>query len=91
MAQLAVLAGLQADTMVRLRPGLRLRLQVDAEQLRLRALDTTVTLEKQAESALKQVQSGEPFAAGQLAGLDSDAALDLSRRLLTAAVLVPGA
>ncbi|HEX2902731.1 MAG TPA: cupin domain-containing protein [Jatrophihabitans sp.] len=99
MAQLDVLAGLAVDTPVRIRPGLRPRVEQDntagvAEQaagLVLRALDARISLSAQAEPALKQLQTGAVLPAGRLPGLSEQDSLELSRRLLTAAVLVPGA
>lgn len=91
LAQLAALNALTADSLVRLRPGLRLRVDRGPDGIVVRALDQRISLELAAEPALKQLQGGEPVPAGQLAGLDAEAAVELCRRLLTAAVLVPGA
>ena len=90
MAQLSALSELGPSSPVQLSPGLRLRFERSDAALVVRALDARISLDLSAESALKQLQSGQAVPAGQLAGLDVDAALELSRRLLTAAVLVPG-
>ncbi|HST47240.1 cupin domain-containing protein [Jatrophihabitans sp.] len=91
MAQLAALAGLTPAARFRLRPGLRPRLERRPDAVRVLAVDTGVSLPAAAEPALKLVLSGEPVSAETLPGLDAAAALDLVRRLLTAAVLVPDA
>jgi len=91
MAQLAALAALTPQTRCRLRPGLRPRLERRTDALVVRALDTSVSLPPAAEAALEPVLAGRPVTAAELPGLDAAAALDLVRRLLTAAVLVPDA
>ncbi|HEY0168350.1 MAG TPA: cupin domain-containing protein [Jatrophihabitans sp.] len=89
MAQLAALAALTPSACFRLRPGLRPRLARMPDALSLKAVDTSLSLPLSAESALKLALSGEPVSAATLPGLDSEAALSLVRRLLTAAILVP--
>jgi len=89
LAQLAALAALTPASRFRLRPGLRPRLDRTSEALRVLALDATVSVPLPAEAALRLVLSGEPVSAAALPGLDTEAALDLVRTLVTAAVLVP--
>jgi lysine-specific demethylase/histidyl-hydroxylase NO66 len=89
MAQLAALAALTPTDCFRLRPGLRARLERRPHEMLLRAIDTSLSLPSQAEPALELVLSGEPVSATALPGLQAEAALDLIRTLLTAAVLVP--
>ena len=90
MAQLAALDALTPAACFRLRPGLRPRLERRPDAVVVKAVDTSISLPLSAESALKLVLSGEPVSAATLPGLDAEAALSLVRRLLTAAVLVPG-
>jgi lysine-specific demethylase/histidyl-hydroxylase NO66 len=89
LAQLAVLNSLSATDWLRLRPGLRVRVEPVAAGFELRFLDRRISVAAQAEPALKAVLSGDPVQAGALAGLDAAAALELARRLVAAAVLVP--
>lgn len=89
MAQLAVLATLAPDTRLRLRPGLRVRLELARDGLLLQAMDQRITLSRTAESAIKEVLTGEPLTVGGLPGLAADEQLELARRLLGAAVLIP--
>ena len=89
MAQLAALAALTPEATFRLRPGLRPRLRRSSDALLLRVVDDTISLPPSAEAALKLVLDGEPVSAGSLPGLAGEAAMELVRRLLTAAVLVP--
>ncbi len=89
LAQLAAADALTPDTSLRLRGGLRARLEQDADTLRVVLVDETITLPVAAGDALKIVLSGQPLVAAALPGLDADAQLDLARRLLRAGVLVP--
>lgn len=89
LSQLAALAELNPNTAVRLRPGLRPRLQPGADGLVLHALDQRLELSPDLEPALKQLLSGEPTTVGQLTGPEPAERLALVRRLLTAGVLVP--
>jgi hypothetical protein len=89
LGQLAALAELGPDTLVRLRPGLRPRLLPAADGLVLHALDQRLELAAELEPALKQLLSGEPTTAGLLPGLELAERLTLVRRLLTTGVLVP--
>jgi len=91
MAQLAALAALTPAARFRLRPGLRPRLDHTSEALRVKAVDTAVSVGPQAEAAVRLALSGEPVSADALPGLDGDAALALVRTLVTAAILVPDA
>jgi cupin superfamily protein len=89
LSQLEVLAELGPDTVLRLRPGLRPRLEQAGAELVLYAVDQRIVLALSAETAMKQILSGEPISAGTLAGPGPTESLELVRRLLAAAVLVP--
>lgn len=89
MAQLAALAALTPTACFRLRPGLRPRLDRRPDALLVKAIDTSISVPLPAEAALRLVLSGESVSATALPGLDAGAALDLVRRLVTAAILVP--
>ena len=89
VAQLAALAALGPQDSFRLRPGLRPRLSRTADAVLVRSIDSSISLPLPAESALKLALSGEPVCAGALPGLDAEARLELIRRLVGAAVLVP--
>ena len=89
LGQLQALAELGPDTVLRLRPGLRPRLEQAGAELILHAVDQRLVLPPSAETALKQVLSGDPVSAGALAGSGLPEPLELVRRLLAAAVLVP--
>jgi lysine-specific demethylase/histidyl-hydroxylase NO66 len=89
LGQLEALAALGPDTLLRLRPGLRPRLEHAGAELVLHAVDQRIVLTSSAETALKQILSGDPVSAGSLAGSGSSEPLELVRSLLAAAVLVP--
>ncbi len=91
LAQLAALAVLTPTARFRLRPGLRARVERRPDAVAVTAVDTSISLPPAAGAALGLVLSGEPVCAATLPGLDAEAALDVVRRLLTAAVLVPDA
>jgi ribosomal protein L16 Arg81 hydroxylase len=85
LAQLDAAAGAQADTALRLRPGLRATL--DGAGIRL--LDRTVTVAPAAADAVKTVLAGIPFTPADLPGLDAEEQLALARQLLREGVVVP--
>ncbi|SCL28448.1 Cupin superfamily protein [Micromonospora rhizosphaerae] len=91
LAQAAALAGLDADTRVALRPGLRWQLAPAGDgRLALRLFDRTITLPAQCEPALRTLLTGGVTRVGDLPGFDDDAdRLVLTRRLLKEAVLTP--
>jgi ribosomal protein L16 Arg81 hydroxylase len=89
LGQLGAADSLSGHTPVRLRAGLRVRLDGGADELRLVLLDRTITLPPAAADAMKTVLAGSPFTPDELPGLDSDGRLDVVRRLLREGVLVP--
>jgi bifunctional lysine-specific demethylase and histidyl-hydroxylase NO66 len=89
LAQLAAADALRADTVLRLRAGLRLRVDSDTDGVRLVLLDRTVALAAATADAVKAVLSGAPFTPAELPGLDPDEQLHVARRLLREGVLVP--
>jgi hypothetical protein len=85
LAQLAAAESLTAESALRLRPGLRLRVE---DGTRLVLLDRTITLPATAADAIKIVLAGAPFTPADLPGLDAGEQLTVARRLLREAVLV---
>jgi hypothetical protein len=84
LAQLAAADSLTADTTLRLRPGLRARI----DGTRIRLLDRTVDVPEHATDAVKAVFGGVPFTPAELPGLDGDEQLVLARRLLREGLVV---
>ena len=89
LAQAAASAALTASTPLRLRAGLRHRLDHVEGEVVLRVLDKTVTLPSATGPALKLILAGQPFGPGELAGLDPAERLTLARRLLREGIVVP--
>jgi hypothetical protein len=85
LAQLAAAESLTAESALRLRPGLRLRVE---DGTRLVLLDRTITLPATAADAIKIALAGAPFTPADLPGLDAGEQLTVARRLLREAVLV---
>jgi bifunctional lysine-specific demethylase and histidyl-hydroxylase NO66 len=88
LAQLAAADRLAADTPVRLRRGLRLRVTDTGDAVSLVLLDRTITVPAEAADAVKAITAGDPVRPADLAGLDPDAQLTLTRRLLREGVVV---
>jgi hypothetical protein len=93
LAQLAVADALTADTRLRRRGALRLRLvpaqsSDGADRLTLVLLDRTIDLPADTADAIEVVVGGQVFTPADLPGLDPDEQLTLTRRLLREAVLV---
>jgi hypothetical protein len=86
LAHAAAIASLSADTIVRLRPGLRFQL-VDGDPVRLQLPDRTISLPAATYPALSSLTAGASTRVGDLPGLDASDQLVLTRRLLTEAVL----
>jgi len=86
LAQLAAADALRSDTVLRLRPGLRLRVE---DGTRLVLLDRTITLPSVAADAVKTIIGGARFTPAELPGLDAAEQLTVARRLLREAVIVP--
>jgi bifunctional lysine-specific demethylase and histidyl-hydroxylase NO66 len=89
LAQGAAAAALTSTTPLRVRAGLRYRLTVDGENVRLRVIDKTVTMPANVDTALKLVLSAASFTPDELPGLSSAEQLTLARQLLREGVIVP--
>ncbi len=89
LAQAAAIQALAADTVVKLREGLRYRLGPAGDRVRLELADRTITFPGAVRPALVAILDGGPALAGGLPGLDPDDRLVLVRRLLREAVVVP--
>ncbi len=88
LAQLAVADALTADTAVRLRGNLRLRMDSAGDQLQIVTLDRTISLPEATADAVKALLTGAPTTPAELPGLDADAQLVLVRRLLREGIVV---
>jgi lysine-specific demethylase/histidyl-hydroxylase NO66 len=89
LAQLAAADAVTPTTPIRLRAGLRTRLETHGTQVQIVTLDRTITLPADTIDAVKSVLTGAPTAAADLPGLDSDAQLVLIRRLLREGLVIP--
>lgn len=90
LAQLAALHTLSPLTELVLRPGLRASVtDGPGAKITLRFLDKALQLPATDGAAVKAVLAGQPITAATLPGLAGTAGLELARRLLTEAVLVP--
>jgi hypothetical protein len=89
LAQLAAAEALTHSTSLRLRAGLRLRLEPDGERVTLVLLGRTVSIPAHAGEALKAVLSGADFTPAELPGLDDADQLMVARRLVREGVVVP--
>ncbi|MCW2647937.1 MAG: Cupin 4 family protein [Pseudonocardiales bacterium] len=89
LAQLAAADALDERTPLRLRTGLRLRVERDDTHVRIVLLDRTVELPLNADPAIKTVLAGAAFAPADLPGLDAAEQLTVATRLLREGVLVP--
>ncbi|MDN4506993.1 cupin domain-containing protein [Dietzia maris] len=94
LATLDAVAALDADTRLRLREGLHVRVDctdsaaVDADTVVLRLPTKSVTFPAVCAPALRAVLEGDPVSAGSLPGLDADDGLVVLRRLLREGVVV---
>jgi hypothetical protein len=89
LAQLVAADQLGPGAPLRLRPGMRVRVDAAGGQLQLVLLDRTISLPAEAADAVKLALAGGAFNPGQLPGLDADEQLTVCRRLLREGVLVP--
>jgi hypothetical protein len=89
LTQAAFLATLDLDSVVTARSGLRRRVEVIGDRVRLRTFDRTLTMPRWCAPALSRLLSGSACRVGDVPGLDGEDALVLVRRLLREAVLVP--
>ncbi|HEY3007653.1 MAG TPA: cupin domain-containing protein [Micromonosporaceae bacterium] len=90
LAQAAALDGLDADTVIAPRRGLRWRIDPSgADRVALRLADRTVSFPAGCEPAVRALLTSASIAVRDLPGLDSHDALVLARRLLREAIAVP--
>jgi lysine-specific demethylase/histidyl-hydroxylase NO66 len=89
LAQLAAAERLEPHTRLRLRAGLRLRVDAGSDGIRLVSLGHTVTVPVAAGAAVKTIVTGEAFGPEELPDLDAGEQLTLARRLLREGILVP--
>ena len=88
LATLSALTALSEDTAVRWRDGLRGRVEIVGDKVRLTARRTVLTLPAEAAPALHALRTGDPTTVGALPGLDLASALVVVRRLLREGVVV---
>ena len=89
LAQLAAADQLSPTSALRLRAGLRVRVETSDERIRLHLLDRTIDAPVIAADALKAVLSGATVTPADLVGLDAADQLALAARLVREGVLVP--
>jgi hypothetical protein len=89
LAQAETLSRLGLDDVFVLRAGLRVQLRPEAEGVRAQFLDVELSFDAAMAKAIEHVIAGLPFRARELPGLDEVAQLELMRRLLRAAMVVP--
>ncbi|HEX2774937.1 MAG TPA: cupin domain-containing protein, partial [Micromonosporaceae bacterium] len=74
LSQAATIAGLDAETRISVRPGLRWQLLDEGrERIRLRIFDRTISMPRQCADAVRTLLSGGPVRVADLPGLDTDA------------------
>jgi hypothetical protein len=88
LAQLTAAGGLAANSTLRLRAGLRARLESDGATTRLVFVDRSVVLRHSSTDAIKVMLTGAPFTPSVLPGLDGDEQLTVCRQLLREGVVV---
>jgi bifunctional lysine-specific demethylase and histidyl-hydroxylase NO66 len=93
LAQSSAAASLGADTVLRVRPLLRVQLrEPDGEQVALVAGRRTLQLQASTRPALAALLAAGELKVGDLPGLDAAGQLDLARRLVTESIaIVPDA
>jgi bifunctional lysine-specific demethylase and histidyl-hydroxylase NO66 len=89
LAQLTAAAQLDAHTPLRLRTGLRPRVDGDETSVRIVLLDRTIELPNTADAAIKTVLTAAVFTPAELPGLDGAEQLTVAGRLLREGVIVP--
>jgi hypothetical protein len=89
LAQLAAADHITGATLLRLRAGLRLRVDDGDTGIRLQLVDRAVDLPIGARGAIKVILAGAPFSPAELVGLDSDGQIALAQRLTREGVVVP--
>ena len=90
LAQTEAVAGLDQDTEIAPRGGLRWRITATAAgRVCLHLPDRTLTVPSMCEPAIRALLAGPAIRVGDLPGLDADDRLTLARRLLREAIAVP--
>jgi bifunctional lysine-specific demethylase and histidyl-hydroxylase NO66 len=90
LAQTESAAGLDQDTEIAPRGGLRWRITSTASgRVCLQLPDRTLTVPSMCEPAIRALLAGPAIRVGDLPGLDADDRLTLARRLLREAIAVP--
>jgi len=89
LAQLSAADAVDAQTVLRLRTGLRVRVTHDDDHVVLTLLDKKLTLSAESGDALKAVLTGTPFTPAELPGIGVDAQIALAQLLLREGVIVP--
>lgn len=89
LAQLAAADALDPRDGVRLRAGLRMRVDDRGEELELQLGDRSVRIPSTARDALKALLARTVVPAGELCGAEVDEGMALAGRLMRAGVLVP--
>ncbi len=87
----AFMTSLDADSSVVWRRGLTASVDVDGGKVRLGLRGTTISLPAECSAAVIQLHAGKVCRVGELAGLDTESAIVVTRRLLREGVLVPAA
>ncbi len=88
LAAVAAAAALTAETVVRWRAGVRVRLEDAGERVRIVTPGVTLGLPVEARAALEALAQGRPVTVGQLPGVDADSAVVVVRRLLREGLVV---
>ncbi|WP_247596340.1 MULTISPECIES: cupin domain-containing protein [unclassified Rhodococcus (in: high G+C Gram-positive bacteria)] len=85
----AFMTSLDADSSVVWRRGLTASIDVDGGKVRLGLRGTTISLPAECSAAVIQLRAGKVCRVGDLAGLNTESAIVVTRRLLREGVLVP--
>ncbi|AZS38565.1 putative ribosomal oxygenase [Microbacterium lemovicicum] len=88
LAAVAAAAALTAETVVRWRAGVRVRLEDAGERVRIVTPGVTLGLPVEARAALEALAQGRPITVGRLPGVDADSAVVVVRRLLREGLVV---
>ncbi|MCZ4080107.1 cupin-like domain-containing protein [Rhodococcus sp. H36-A4] len=85
----AFMTSLDADSSVVWRRGSTASIDVDGGKVHLGLRGTTISLPAECSAAVIQLRAGKVCRVGDLAGLDTESAIVVTRRLLREGVLVP--
>jgi len=91
LATLEALATLDADSPVRWRGSLAVRIATAGDRVRIVARTKTLSLPAEAEQAVRRLATGHPTTARELPGLDPESAVVVVRRLVREGFLVVAA